>query len=117
MISRDIKYWLNTDVFDSWLNGQDIQQRDLDNNTWIDVAEPQWQKNAEYRVKPCEFKNGELVWVKDGKTLGWQVRFFSHEESGKHHCYNDQKKFGGTASWPHIRNFRDNPFLNKSEEE
>ena len=56
------------------------------------------------------FKNGELVWVKDDIDRVWHARYFSHVENGKFYVYTNQNKDGDTRYWENCVKFDKRPF-------
>lgn len=43
-----------------WADGAPIQYLQKTTNTWIDVDEPVWDKNTEYRIKPHQLESWQL---------------------------------------------------------
>ena len=60
--------------------------------------------------KEPEFKEGELVWVRDSTGDNWQARYYSFYKDGKHYCFKGQTKEGGSIMWENIKKFDDIPF-------
>ena len=54
-----------------------------------------------YFVKITEFKQGELVFVRDFGE--WYYRYYSHYENGKHFCFFHQQREGNTNTWKEIK--------------
>ena len=47
----------------------------------------------------CPYKKGELIFVKYDNNGIWVLRYFSHFENGKVHCYISQQKEGDITYW------------------
>ena len=60
-------------------------------------------------VPIIEFKKGELVLVKEFQE--WYMRYYSHFENEKHHCFQCQRQEGGTQCWNETVRLSDNPLL------
>lgn len=64
----------------------------------------------EVKEKEPEFKEGELVWVKQYENDTWHCRYYSHKDGVNHHCFINQEKKGSTYSTTYIKKFDDIPF-------
>lgn len=62
-----------------------------------------------------EFKDGDLVWVRDNDLQMWQVRFLKTVKQTQFQfvCYDNQDKSSDTSCWKYCLPFEDNPLLNK----
>lgn len=60
-----------------------------------------------------EIEKGALVCVRYGSSVNWEIRFFSHFENEKMHCFYNQKKEGDTSPWNEYS--LTNPLINEKE--
>ena len=64
------KHW---ETFQAWLDGAEIEYKNI--NGWHDISNPNWDYVVEYRVKPFNHKQGDLILVSnDGEY--WQEEVF-----------------------------------------
>ena len=68
------------------------------------------------KYNPCEFADGELVWVKDVESNDWLAAYhtghtkLSEHDGIYHECYQNQKKEGKTLTWRYCIKFEPKPF-------
>lgn len=66
------------------------------------------------KYSPCEFADGELVWVRNTEITMWEARYHSGELSliGKNKCYKFQKNYtkGFLENWEYCVKFEPRPF-------
>lgn len=60
------RFLKHREVFNKWLDGAEIQFYDTECNKWIDLKNPNWDIDLEYRIKPtkidfidCDFNEEE----------------------------------------------------------
>lgn len=121
-------YKKHKEVFDAWLNGEEIQFFSSNYNEWIDTENPVWDYNSEYRIKPtkleledCSFNEIEYKVDKIGKIVEVRVdRIKINNSRTKSTLFKDKEIAEAYAVLPKLIRLRDEynkecePLCNKS---
>ena len=112
----DIVYWqdLQGEVIDKFNNSINYMRVIFTNNKVVDftndgrcnVDTPPVISHTPYTLNGFTqnevIEKDTLVWVKWNKNNEWKMRYYSHFENGKHHCFKYQhtsKKTNDTIAW------------------
>ena len=103
------------EVFDAWLNGEEIQFFSSNYNEWIDTENPVWDYNSEYRIKPtkleledCSFNEIEYKVDKIGKIVEVRVdRLKININRTKSTLFKDKEIAEAYAVLPQLIRLRD----------
>lgn len=74
-----MKPHVHKDLIIAWANGAEIQSLNTGlsgRSEWVDLSEPSWNRRAQYRIKPREFKNDAYYPVLDGvgdEEIAWYM--------------------------------------------
>ena len=75
----------NKEIFDAWLDGAEVQYYDKDIDKWIDIVNPSWCLDYEYRIKPkptkiefedCHFNETEYCVNIHNEVLEYSIDYF-----------------------------------------
>ena len=102
------------EVFDAWLNGEEIQFSLSNDMEWIDIKNPSWVIELIYRVKPtkleiedCNFNEIEYKVDKIGKVVEVRVDGFKINNKTKSTLFKDKKVAEAYAILPKLIRLRD----------
>lgn len=101
------------ELFNKWLDGAEIQFLS-NSNEWIDLNNPSWDENIEYRVKPykidiedCHFNEIEYKVDKIGKVVEVRVDRFKINNKTKSTLFKDKEIAEAYAVLPQLIRLRD----------
>ena len=101
------------ELFNKWLDGAEIQFLS-NSNEWIDLNNPSWDENIEYRVKPykidiedCHFNEIEYKVDKIGKVVEVRVDRFKINNKTKSTLFKDKEIAEAYAVLPKLIRLRD----------
>lgn len=101
------------ELFNKWLDGSEIQFLS-NSNEWIDLNNPSWDENIEYRVKPykidiedCHFNEIEYKVDKIGKVVEVRVDRFKINNKTKSTLFKDKEIAEAYAVLPKLIRLRD----------
>lgn len=102
------------ELFNKWLDGAEIQFSS-NSNEWIDLKNPSWDENIEYRVKPtkieiedCHFNEIEYKVDKIGKVVEVRVdRLKINNSRTKSTLFKDKELAEAYAVLPQLIRLRD----------
>ena len=101
------------ELFNKWLDGAEIQFLS-NSNEWIDLNNPSWDENIEYRVKhykidieDCHFNEIEYKVDKIGKVVEVRVDRFKINNKTKSTLFKDKEIAEAYAVLPKLIRLRD----------